>query len=319
VGETTGRLRGAVIAVAVLTLTGCVGHRATPSPTSSASPSGSASLAPSATPSPSSGRGDYLALGDSVPFGYTASGRAEAHPAYVGYPTYAARTLGLTVTNASCPGETTATFISTTVRPNICGLWRVSAPLHVRYTGSQLDFALTFLRAHRDMRLVSLTLGANDLLTCRGRGPQICRTPAGFAAMLADAQRDLRRSVMAIRAVYRGPLVLVTYYSTNYATTLETEALRRLDNQMAAVVRGEGGIVADGFEAFRRAASAAGGDACRAGLLATRANGGCDIHPSTRGAQLLAATLVAAFRTRPAATSSPAASTSSTSSTGSTA
>ena len=37
-------------------------------------------------------------------------------------------------------------------------------PLHVKYSGSQLDYAVSYLKTHKKVRLVSLMVGANDLL-----------------------------------------------------------------------------------------------------------------------------------------------------------
>ena len=46
--------------------------------------------------------------------------------------------------------------------------------------------------------------------------------------------------------------------------------------------------VADGFGAFQTAAVQAGGDSCAAGLLTKLTTGGCGVHPSVAGQQLLA-------------------------------
>src|ERR1700721_755840 len=62
------------------------------------------------------GYGTYLALGDSVAFGYVPP---QAVPApnysdprsFVGYPEDVARALHVLVSNASCPGETTGSFL----------------------------------------------------------------------------------------------------------------------------------------------------------------------------------------------------------------
>jgi hypothetical protein len=56
------------------------------------------------------------------------------------------------------------------------------------------------------------------------------------------------------------------------------------------------GTTADGFTAFAKVAAGSGGDTCAAGLLIVLPTGGCNIHPSTVGAQLLASTLVSAVR-----------------------
>ena len=56
-----------------------------------------------------------------------------------------------------------------------------------------------------------------------------------------------------------------------------------------------GAVLASGFAAFRAAAAQAGGDTCAAGLRVKLASGGCDLHPSARGAQVLAAAITEAI------------------------
>ena len=102
--------------------------------------------------------GAYLALGDSVPFGYRGGATAEFPDAdnFVGYPELVGEELGLEVLNASCPGETTASFLDTDAQSNGCGNtpggaggFRTAYPLHVDYDApdqSQLDFAVATLR-----------------------------------------------------------------------------------------------------------------------------------------------------------------------------
>src|SRR5664279_4195930 len=113
----------------------------------------------------------YLALGDSLPFGFNPLLVDPTGPTdptkFVGYPELAAPTLRLALTNASCPGQTTAGFMSLTALDNGCNAARAAGlPLHVAYTGTQLDFAVSFLRSNPHTRLVTLSLGANDLFLC---------------------------------------------------------------------------------------------------------------------------------------------------------
>ncbi|MFY9865939.1 MAG: hypothetical protein WAK58_19155, partial [Trebonia sp.] len=61
------------------------------------------------------GHGTYLALGDSVAFGFVPSNAVPAPnyfdaSSFVGYPEDVAQALHIPVVNASCPGETTASF-----------------------------------------------------------------------------------------------------------------------------------------------------------------------------------------------------------------
>ena len=45
---------------------------------------------------------------------------------------------------------------------NGCRSYRGLFPLHTRYTSTQLAFAAAYLKTHREVRLVTLMLGAND-------------------------------------------------------------------------------------------------------------------------------------------------------------
>src|SRR5262249_37795251 len=69
--------------------------------------------------------GTYLALGDSVAFGYVPS-QAVPPPNYqsahslVGYPEDVAQALSIRVSNASCPGETTESMLVAGVVSNGC-------------------------------------------------------------------------------------------------------------------------------------------------------------------------------------------------------
>ncbi len=60
-----------------------------------------------------------------------------------------------------------------------------------------------------------------------------------------------------------------------------------------------GGIVADGFGAFKAASTAFGGDSCAAGLLIVLSSSplACDVHPSPAGRDLLAQAIVNVLRT----------------------
>src|SRR5215467_10329767 len=93
---------------------------------------------------------DYLALGDSVAFGYSPLVDPSDPHNFSGYPTAAARALKETLTNASCPGETSGHFIDLTASDNGCGAFRANVPLHVAYSGTQLEFADSFLQSHPD-------------------------------------------------------------------------------------------------------------------------------------------------------------------------
>ncbi len=288
------------IRVAVATALAVLATACSSTPATQRAPSTAAPAAPSRSGTgqgPSAGSRRYLALGDSVPFGYTPTGDTARADSFVGYPDLVAEALHLTLTNASCPGETSASFIATPSGFNTCRAWRALAPLHVRYAGSQLEFATQFLLAHPATTLVTIMLGANDLLQCARRSAADCVSAGRLSTVLADYAVNLRTILAALRRTWKGELVAVTYYATDYRNAQEVAAVEALDARTAQVVRTFGGEVVDGFAAFRVAAAGARGDVCAAHLLARTAAGGCDIHPSATGARVLAAAVERAVST----------------------
>ena len=167
----------------LLALAGCSGGDddpaaagSTPAPSSSAAASSSAAEG-----------GTYLALGDSVPFGYRGGQPPESYANaadFVGYPELAAKELGLDLLNASCPGETTESFTDAAAQSNGCehdaqgrpGSW-TAYPLHVPYDApdqSQLDLAVRTVKDTDDLSLVTLQIGANDAFICQAGTPDRC-------------------------------------------------------------------------------------------------------------------------------------------------
>jgi lysophospholipase L1-like esterase len=229
----------------------------------------------------------YLALGDSIAFGFDpfvdpASAR------FVGYPAQVATALSRTLVEAGCPGETSAGFVSAVGVDNGCRGYRAAHRLHATYPGTQLDFAVEFLRSHPSTNLVTLGIGINDVLRCTRVTADACAHELG--PTLEAYRADLTTILQGLRAVYDGELVLVDYYSPDYRNSRLTGAIRRLDTAMTEVGRAYRARAADAFAAFADATGAPGGDICAAGLLIPAPHG-CDVHPSTRGRDLLAVTV----------------------------
>ena len=246
----------------------------------------------------------YLALGDSVVFGYiTQAGFEYGNPHnFIGYPDYVGRSLRMTTTNASCPGEATGGFISlTSPDDNGCRGFRAQAPLHVSYPTSQpqLDFATSFLAAHRNTRLVTIGLGANDAFILE----RTCNLDAtciqnGLPAVLATIGANMHTILHALRGTgFHGVLMVVNYYSLDYSNLAATGLTTLLNQAVTASAQADGAVVADEFTAFQKAASATGGKTCMAGLLNASPvdQFTCDVHPSQSGQQLLAATVENAY------------------------
>ena len=123
---------------------------------------------------------------------------------------------------------------------------------------SQLDAAVAYLSANEgDVKLITITIGANDLLAC-GQVP----TPECIQAALGGAVSNLQVIVGTLRTVAPDvPIVAMNYYNPNlaYALTPGGEALAAQSNVLAvaandaieAVYAAFGVPVADVESAFR--------------------------------------------------------------------
>jgi lysophospholipase L1-like esterase len=249
-------------------------------------------------------RRDALVLGDSVAFSYIASVGYEYFYTnsdnFIGFPNDLSDRLRLDVANASCPGETTGSFLSSTAPDNGCRAYRSLYPLHVDYKSTQLEFATTYLRHHREVHLVTITLGANDGLlleeSCASNPTpaqvEAC-IEAGAPALLASVAENMGKILAELRATgYAGPIVLTNYYSLDYSMAAATALTADLNAAIAAPASAYGAIVADVFTAFRTVASnpAFGGKTCNTGLLNPDVSSPfvCNIHPAQTGHRLIA-------------------------------
>jgi lysophospholipase L1-like esterase len=274
-------------------------------------PTGSAAARSVVTRPPVVPGSTYLALGDSVTFGYQEPKVVPA-PDYhhaaslLGYPEHVARDLHVKVVNAGCPGETSASLINNLAESNGCEnilgkqpAYRTLYPLHVRYSGSQLAFALHYLRTHRNVRLVSLMIGANDGFICQETTADHCASPSEIHTLLSSVTRNVRHILSAIRtrAHYRGQLVILNYYSTNYASASSSAASKFLNATVDAAAKPFGVEIADGYGAFAAQALKFGNSTCEAGLLTQLGTpGDCGVHPSYAGQALLAEAVLQAIR-----------------------
>ncbi len=285
-----GALRRGMAVVAMLALVGSVGW---------------AGANPAVAASDSSNRPvEYLALGDSLAFGFSPLVTNPMDPDnYVGYPELVAPALRDELTNASCPGETTSHFLNATGTDNGCGSWRAALPLHVSYTTTQLAFMDAFLQAHPKTQLITIDIGTNDLLalisSCGGQANVPCIL-SGLPTLLVTISTNLDTIYEHIRDVdgYHHKLVGVTVNSPNYSDPVQTAVIAQVNAVLADRTMAWGGIVADGFSAFAVASAPFGGNPCAAGLevVVSTSPLTCDIHPSPAGQALYAATIIGVLR-----------------------
>jgi lysophospholipase L1-like esterase len=282
---------------AVVLLAGC-----TSAGGSSASGS-SASRSTTSAPTSAAASGSYLALGDSVPFGFRAGLSSEYQDAtnFVGYPELVGKDRGLDVINATCPGETTASFLDVTAQSNGCEDlpgsdvgFRDKFPLHVAYDTpdqTQMEYALETLRRTDDVRLITVQVGANDAFLCQATTADHCQSPAEYQAVGQAIQTNLGRILSTLRGDgrYAGEIVVVNYYALDYSSPLAT-ASGLMNGVIAGVASANGATVADAFTAFQKQAAGSGGNSVTAGLVLPN-----DVHPSEKGQRLLADTVETAL------------------------
>ncbi len=241
----------------------------------SAAPSGTPTGTPSASAAPSSPGGDapaYLALGDSVAAGTGADDPARGYvPVLAGLLSdrlgcgdASAPGCPATVRNLAVPGATTETLLR-----------------------DQLPAALTVLRSGGPVRLVTVTIGGNDVfgrvLQACARSPEAPSCAQAAQAAVGDVDENVDRLLAELaRATGPGTTVAVmTYYDPLPACRLAP--LQPLAEQVL-----EGTAAQDGLNDVLRARAAEhGAVAVETGRRLTAPQdfvGGLDcLHPSTSG------------------------------------
>ena len=252
-------------------------------------------------------RDQVLVLGDSVAFAYiNSAGYEYINPEnFVGFANDLHHRLGVDVVDAGCPGETTGSFLSSTAPDNGCRAYRAAFPLHVAYGSTQLDFAKEFLRRNRDVRAVTITLGANDgfLLeaSCATETNPTACIEAGVPALLASVAANLQTILADLRATgFGGAIIVTTYYSVDYSDAAGTGLTELLNSAIVGPASAYGAVVADLFTAFKQVAANPrfGGKTCNAGLLNASVQNQllCDVHPSQSGHRLITDTLIRTYQ-----------------------
>ena len=250
----------------------------------------------------------YLALGDSVTFGYEEPTVVPApnYPdaaSFLGYPELSDPCCILNVVNAACPGETSTSLIDNTAQSNGCENtpgkgnvgYRTLYPLHASYSGSQLAFAVSYLKKHKNVRLVSLMIGANDYFVCQETTADQCASLTEQAAVLETLGKNVHTILSEIRnkAHYNGQVAIVNYYSVDAASATANGQSALLNRRWTArpsrsTSKSRTGSARSRRARRTRAAIAPAPPACSRSSAGARA---CGIHPSYAGASLLALAL----------------------------
>jgi lysophospholipase L1-like esterase len=234
----------------------------------------------------------YLALGDSIAYGFQTSKALAGLPPEAfntGYADlFAARLRQLrpriATVNYSCPGESTTSFL-------LPCIWKTSGhALHNDYPGSQRDAALAFLAAHRgQVSPITLSLNGNDINTFLQTCPpgDLACIQAGAPAAIAAYQARLTAILRQLRAAAPGAeIIVVGAYDPDigvfaFADPLFTQ-LNQAQQAAAATVRAR---FADPFPAFNPQGDETAETAAICALTLLCAEG--DGHPSDAGYRAL--------------------------------
>ena len=180
----------------------------------------------------------YLALGDSLAFGYQPD-RDYFHGYVKNYFTELKGHSVRDYFDTGCPGETSMTMI------------KGGCPLLPHFAPSQLSVALTYLKIHpATVSPVTLDIGANDILrdinltTCTVNGPQYQRDLATLDANLRQVILPKLHSALTAGGHTTGDLLIMNYYDPyqNICPTQLSFTLT-LNQHLASDVQGYGTLV----------------------------------------------------------------------------
>jgi lysophospholipase L1-like esterase len=199
----------------------------------------------------------YLALGDSITFGYQAYKHEASLPPSAfntGYVDVFAGHLReiqptIIVVNYGCPGESTRSFLK-----GPCLWTEFGQQLHDSFTGRQLDAALSFLRAHPgEVSPITVTLWGNNVreFSAACQGDAACIQNGAFK-FIDDLTKDLAKILRALHKEAPDADIIVTGTWDSFIDALEfADPLFQLMNaSMAAAAAAERVRFADPFSLF---------------------------------------------------------------------
>jgi lysophospholipase L1-like esterase len=189
----------------------------------------------------------YLALGDSLAFGYQPD--FDFFQGYVDDFFTNLKKHGVKhLVNLGCFAENSSTFIN-----GKCPVWYLRKQL---YHGSQLETALNFLQSHRgQVSPVTLDIGANDLQ--RDVKTSNCTISPNFDTDLAKLDSDLTgiilpqlKKALTVNGKLTGDIVLMNYYDPyQNICPKQVSYIQTFNEHLAQDVKGFG-VISDVFNAF---------------------------------------------------------------------
>jgi len=235
----------------------------------------------------------YLALGDSITYGYQAYKHAAGLPPSAfdtGYVDVFAAHLreiqpAIAVVNYGCPGESTRSF-----RKGPCLWTEFGEQLHDNFSGRQLDAALSFLRTHPgEVSPITLTLWGNNVreFSAACQGDATCIENGAFK-FIDDLSKDLAKILNALRKEAPDADIIVTGAWDSFIDALEfvDPLFQLLNASIASTAAAEHVRFADPFPLFNPQGDRQGETENLCALLLLCAPES-DSHPSDLGYQVL--------------------------------
>ena len=229
-------------------------------------------------------QGYYLALGDSIAYGFNPGKAAQPSPSDTGYvDLFAARLRKLSpkiqVVNYGCPGESSVTFAK-----GGCPFPREGGTLHDPYRGAQLKAALAFLKAHKgQVSPITLTLWGNDLAPLTAKGKKAPQAIASFASRFDAVLEQLRAAAPSAEIIVTGA------WNPEVDQVKKTQPLyKSLDAAIRRTATGSRARVANMFAVFNPPANVR--RVCALSYICAKG----DPHPNAAGYRAMAEAFFAA-------------------------
>jgi lysophospholipase L1-like esterase len=196
----------------------------------------------------------YLALGDSLSVGIqpnTAGVNTPTDQGYVNdlYANLAATDHRLRLAQLGCSGETTGTLINGGICTYRDGQELSGGVGTGKPAGSQLAAAVAFLHAHKNVSLITIDIGANDLNACLAGSPS--NIQGCVEGVLPQIAANLTTIMTALRAAAGSQVRIIgmSYYVPELAAWLTGPAGQATAVQSVGLAEALNSVLAGGFQA----------------------------------------------------------------------